>query len=363
MGSAVAALSGRQIFSVGNIIYVWEDVVLASVLRGDWVALEREVRAGIACLKRLEEAEDEEDVLPQDEINSAAEEFRYARDLVAAEEMERWLERRGLTADDWMDYIQRSLLIKKWADELEAIQQEYTVDQDEVDDVILCHAICGGHATEWAATLAGRVATFAGIAEDACNRTDACGDEQATHVADALRVKIATRDVPRCLGDVGPERLKTLARLEVAWQEFSTRRATPKAIREQIAANRLEWIHFRVRSIFLRDLDAAREAALCIRQDGLDPAEVAAESGGEFTEAEWYLDDADPALRDHLLGAQAGDVLGPLRVNGGFAVMSVRAKQPPSENDPALVGRASQVLLNRTVRREVEGRVQWMESL
>jgi len=110
-------------------------------------------------------------------------------------------------------------------------------------------------------------------------------------------------------------------------------------------------------------LDAAREAALCIRQDGLDPAEVAAESGGEFTEGDWYLEEADPALRDHLLGAQEGEVLGPLRLNDGFVVVSVRAKRPPSEDDPALVARASQVLLDRAVRREVESRVRWKEPL
>jgi len=355
-------VSGNQLFSVGGAPYFGGDVVLASILWGDWEAVEREVRAGLACLKRLEEAEDEEDVLPPDEINSAAEEFRYARDLVAAEEMERWLEERGLTADDWMDYIQRSLLLKKWADELDAIQQEYPADQDEVDELTLCDAICSGRAAEWAATLAGRVAVYVGIAA-APDKADAVPNEEVTRVTEALWKKIATRDLSRVLGDVGPERLRTLARLEVTWQEFSAHQATREAIREQIAANRLDWIHFRVRSLSLRDLDAAREAALCIRQDGLDPAEVAAESGGKFTEGEWYLDDVDPVLRDHLLGAQAGEVLGPLRVNGEYMVMSVCAKQPPSESDPAVVARATQVLLERNVRREVEGRVQWKESL
>lgn len=344
-------------------MYTWEDVLLAGILWGDWDALEAEVRAGLACLKRLEEAEDEEDVLPEDEMNSAAEEFRYARDLVAAEEMGAWLERRGLTADDWMEYIRRSLLVKKWADALEEIQQEYPVDQDEVDEVILCDAICSRRATDWATRLAARAAAWACSAEAAPAGTDALSDEHVRRVADGLHAQIASRDLLGLLGDVEPERLNALARMETVWQEFSARHATPQAIREQIAANPLGWIHFGVHSVFLRDLDAAREAALCIRQDGLDPAEVAAESGGEFREEEWYLDEADPALRDHLLGAQEGEVLGPLPLNDGFVVVSVRAKQPPSDDDPALVARASQVLLNRAVRREVEGRVQWKELL
>jgi len=359
----VAAVPGQRIFSVRDVIYTWGDVVLASILWGDWEALEREVRGGLACLKRLEEHEDEEEVLPEDEVNSAAEEFRYVRDLVAAEDMEAWLEKRGLTAADWLDYIQRSLLIKKWADDLEAIQQEYPVDQDEVDEVMLCDAICGGRAADWAASLAARAAASTWIAEEAPDGTDALADEHVRPLADALRAKMATRDLPGFLDDVEPERLNALARLEAAWREFSARQVTPQAIRDQIAANPLDWIRFSLRSVSLQDQDAAREAALCIRQDGLDPAEVAAESGGEFTEGDWYLEEADPALRDHLLGAQEGEVLGPLRLNDGFVVVSVRAKRPPSEDDPALVARASQVLLDRAVRREVESRVRWKEPL
>ena len=55
--------------------------------------------------------------------------------------------------------------------------------------------------------------------------------------------------------------------------------------------------------------------------------------------------------------------MGPLPLKEGFLVLSILAKQPPAENDPALLARAERALLDRAMRREVESRVQWNEPL
>lgn len=357
----VSALFGRRIFSVGEAAYVWEDLILAAHLWGRWAALEEEVRDGLACLHRLEDIEDE--ALPEDEVISAAAEFRYERDLVAAEDTEAWLEKRGLAAGDWMDYIQRSVLRRKWAEDLEAIRQEYPVDQDEVDEIILSEAICGGHAAAWASQLAARAAVYAGTAEESAGAGDGITEDEVRSVLDALPAEGSDRELPGLGRPADADRLVALSRLEAAWRRFAARQVTPQAIREQLAAHRLDWTRLRVRAVLLADPDAAHEAALCIREDGRDPAEVAAEAGAEFREGDWYLDEADPALRDHLLGARGGEVLGPLPLDEGFMVVSILAKQPTSENDPALLARAEGVLLDRAVSREVESRVKWNEPL
>ena len=41
-------LSGQRVFTVGQTSYVWEDVILAGLLWGDWTALEERVRGGLA---------------------------------------------------------------------------------------------------------------------------------------------------------------------------------------------------------------------------------------------------------------------------------------------------------------------------
>ena len=355
------SLSGRRIFSVGEATYVWEDVVLAATLWGGWAGLEGEVRDGLALLQRLEDSEDE--ALPEDEIATAAAEFRYERDLVAAEDMQAWLETRGLTAEEWMDFIERTVLRRKWAEDLEAIRQEYPVEQDEVEEVIFCEAICGGRARAWSSQLAARAAVYARTVEENAGAGDGVSEDEVRYVLDALPAEGDASRLPDCARRADPGRLAALARLEAAWRRFAARQVTPEAIRGQLAAHRLDWTRLRVRAIRLAQLDAAHEAALCIREDDRDPAEVAAEAGADFREEDWYLDEADPALRDHLLGARAGEVLGPLPSNEEFLVLSILAKVPPSENDPALLLRAERALLDRAMSREVEGRVKWNEPL
>ena len=362
---AMPAISERRIFSVGESVYTWEDVVLAAALWGEWDDLRREVQGGLACLKRLEDVEDEEEALPEDEVSAAAAEFRYARDLIAAEDMEAWLEDRGLTAADWMDHIQRSLLIKKWAADLEGIQEEHPVDPEEVDQVIACDAICGGRAAAWAARLADRAAVGAMMFEerrDAGPETE-ISEHEVRSLLEAFPAAAADASLSGELPSVDPSRLAALARLEVAWQRFAEGQVTPQAIREQVAAHGIDWTRLSVQSVLLRDPDSAREAALCIREDGRDPAEVAAESGAELTAGTWFLDEVEAGLRDHLLGARRGEVLGPLRLKDGFAVVSVLAKQPPVAEDPAVRARAERALLKRSVRSEVESRVRWNEPL
>ncbi len=356
-------LSGRQILSVAGTSYDWEDVVLAGVLWGDWDALEQEVSAGLACLSRLEQGEKVEEILSEQEIDEVAAEFRYARDLVAAEDMEAWLERHDLSADDWMDWVQRSLLVKKWADELEGIQQACPVSREEVSEVILGDALCGGRAAAWAATLAARAAVHARMLTEGSDGQATIPDGELAAVLQAARTRLDACDLPAHVAELVPDRLLSFARLEIDWRRFAAALVTPEAVAQQVAAHRLDWTRVTVRSLVFSDPDAAREAILCIREDHLDPVEVAAEAGVEVEEGGWFLEDVEGSLRDSLTGAQAGEVIGPQDQGGAFLLVAVVAKRIPSVEDSAVRARAERTLLGQAVTREVEDRVQWHESL
>jgi hypothetical protein len=360
---AMPALSARQIFSVGNTTYTWEDVALGGILWGDWGGLEHSVRAGIACLKRLEERGDAEQILPEDEVSEAAVEFRYARDLVSAEEMYGWLERWGLDAADWMDHIRRTLLTKKWTDDLDEVRRQYPASDEEVGEVILCAAICSGWLTSCASQLAGRAAAHARLAEAAADGHVEIAADEVTSVAEAFRAKIDGRDLPEIVSDVSDGRLETMARLEIAWRRLAAQLVTPQAIHGQIVSHRLEWTRFSAQTLSLSDPEAAREAILCIREDGRDMAVVAVEAGAALREEDWILEETDAEIHDHLVAAQAGEVLGPLPIKNGFLVVAVLAKQPASPDDPAMQTRAEQTLLTRAFGREIESRVRWIEPL
>jgi hypothetical protein len=91
--------------------------------------------------------------------------------------------------------------------------------------------------------------------------------------------------------------------------------------------------------------------------------EVAEEAGQRAETLEWWLDELDGPLHDALVGAQVGELMGPLVWKEQHLVFVVQAKQLPVEDDPAVRARAEQALLARTVDREVANRVTWHETL
>ena len=178
-------LYGQVAFTVGGDEYSWDDVVLAAELRGEWARVRDRLRQGLACLRASEEREDGPE---EPEIESAATEFRYSRDLVAAQEMEDWLTRWNVTTEGWMDYVRWSLLRQKWSGQI--------ADQDdEVDSLIHVEAVCSGDLERFASDLAGRAA----VSEVKKGGTE----PEEAEVADVLR-QFTVRSTERGLTEIAP---------------------------------------------------------------------------------------------------------------------------------------------------------------
>src|SRR5881396_3338530 len=216
------------IFTVDRMAYVWEDVVIAGHVWGGWTTLEQRVRDGLACLARLAD------------VDAAACDFRYARDLVAASDLEAWLERRGVTIDAWLDFIRRSLLLRRWANDLDEIRAAYELDEDEVAEAVPCEAVCNGMAASLAERLAARAAVYARMRDEG-------GDATAL-----------TPEPPKDVAQARRERVQMLSRLEAAWREFTARNAPPEALRALIAARQLDWMRFTVQTVLAPDVEVAR---------------------------------------------------------------------------------------------------------
>jgi len=347
------ALLPQVVFVVGSQPYDWTDVVLAARLWHDWAALEAEVRQGLACVKRLEDADGEPD---PDQVSAAAEAFRYERDLLTAAEAEAWLERWDLTTESWMAYIERSVLRKEWAPELREIVAQYPVEADEVTDAIGTEGVCSGRFVQFAWKLAGRVAVQ--------QRIQAAGEgETFAEVRDERALEIASQDLRGIDLGVRQEKMVTLARLEPTFARFRERVLTPGAIRETVSARQLDWIQLDCRALSFPDQQMAQEALLCIREDGAELAEVGGAAKSAVHEARFFLDETDAESRHVFLGAAKGDLLGPLPINGGFSLFRVHDKILPSEEDPVVRRRAEEDALSRAVQQEINNRVRWQIPL
>jgi hypothetical protein len=343
----------QVVFVVGGQAYDWADVALAARLWRDWDILEEEVRQGLACVKRLEDADEEPD---PDQITAAAEAFRYERDLLTAAEAEAWLKRWDLTAESWMAYIERSVLRAEWAAELAEIVAQYPVEADEVTDAIGAEGVCSGHFVQFAWKLAGRAAVY--------QRMQAEGtDGSFPEVRDKRVTEVAGQGLPGIDLSVRQEKMVTLARLEPTFARFRERVLTPGAIRDAVSAHHLDWIRLACRALSFPDQQMAQEALLCLREDGAELGEVGRTAKAAVHEARFFLDETDAGSRHVFLSATRGDLLGPLPINGGFSLYRVHDKILPSAEDPAVRRRAEQDALNRAVQQEINNRVRWQISL
>src|SRR5437762_2756621 len=115
-------LSAEHIFAVDGEEYGWCDVVVAAARNGAWATAERRARLGAAS---VEHAATTGDALARGALETAAREFRYARDLITAQSMEQWLARWGLSAKDWTAYLRRDLNRARWPANTDALLQHY----------------------------------------------------------------------------------------------------------------------------------------------------------------------------------------------------------------------------------------------
>jgi len=350
----------EPVFAVAGRRYDWADVVLWARTWGGWADFVRVVRLGLACARRVEEGA--EGLGPDEgEVEEAANEFRYDRSLLSAEEMDTWLVRSGLSAEAWMASMERAVLKRKWSDEAEMIATEFPVTDEEVEAALWCDGVCSGELTRYARELAARASVYARLREEAEGFDDAIEAEVLGLLASA------PEDTAETVPGFGPEACRAkvahLARLEVALVRFSAEALTTRAIRDQISAHYLDWIRLDCHVASFPDEQMAREAALSVREDGLALSEVAELARATVDDARIYLDEAEPNLREHLLSAAKGDLVGPVPMDQEFLLVLVRDKVMPAEADPEIRRRVEHALIARLLAREVDARAQWLSSI
>ena len=318
MNPQLGVLAGRSVFTAAGRPYGWEEVLRAAELRGELDVLERATREGLACARR---AESEGSAPSAEAVRAAATVFRYDRDLLAAEELEAWLDARGLTIAGWNAQLRRMLLRERWAGELALIDSAYPVGGAEVEAVLLAEAVCTGFLRAAAERLAEDVALAAAEGAD----------------------------------------LEDLAGLTRAALAARGRAPSATELAREIEAHALDWIRIEAETLELADPEAAREAALCVRIDGRPLAEVAEDCGVPAQRLIVYLGDADPDLRVALVSAGAGELVGPVEHGSVHTLLQIREKAEPEAGDPELGRRAAAVLTARTVERALRDQVVWHE--
>ena len=157
--------------------------------------------------------------------------------------------------------------------------------------------------------------------------------------------------------------MERLARLEACYRRFCESAVTPKAVAAQIESCRTDWTRLECDSLSFPEEQAAREAALCMREDGQALDRVAEDANSEVRREQVSIEATEPDFRHHFLGAQKGGLIGPVGRGEEFVLYLVREKVLPSGNDPQIAARAEAAVVQRLVDREVNDRVKWRNPI
>ena len=317
------------------------DLVLVGFVDGSWPALERSVAAGLAAERTGGPAD-------PGALRDAAVAFRRARGLLAADELDAWLDAHDVSRDDLTGYLRRRVLRESVHMGLDPVPVE------DVAAVLEVEAACDGIL----ATCADSAASWAAAAQATGLPDTTTGDEAAVAtVAGAVAASAASLILDLDVDDL-LRRIDRLLGLRAAYDRFVTAVTGDDAIRDCLAAHQLDWLRVRAVELTFDDEGAAEEGAMCLCEDKLAPEEVARLAGAQLAERTVALDGATPELAALLVSARPGDVVGPVVDPAGrHRLLVVADRLPPAADDPAMRERAGRELVAAALEPVMAGAV------
>jgi hypothetical protein len=330
-------LGSTALFSACGHSYTVDDAVASAIFRGD---LDPDIEEALR-LAAAQRRASEEGLEAGDELQASSEKFRYQHDLISAGETEEWLEVRGLSSDDFNAWLYQRLAIELVTSANNPTQLPIPED---FPDLLRVHLWMSGRMDTLDEQLSRRIAADLEVAE--------LGETLSTEPVmlrfmDRHRLDEGT--LPGWLAALGRERawLTETVRIEAAFERVSSSAITEDARLRQLASMQLSLARFEIETLELDSESAAREAFLCVRDDGASLADLGAESGYRAERAEIWMDTLDETLAQQLLSAAEGEVIEPVAVDGGFKVYHVLRKFEPSVTDRAVSDRLDQVIVDQ----------------
>ena len=151
-----------------------------------------------------------------------------------------------------------------------------------------------------------------------------------------------------------------LAQLESTFETQARAKSTPGALagtsRATVSNGRVD-----LERLAFDNADAAREAACCVREDGMTLSEVAIESRLSVRDTRELLERLEPELREAVLGASVDQLIGPLSVGSRCEVAWVVGKAAADLSDPLVRARAEEAVVEQMVSQAVLSHVRWVE--
>ena len=328
--SEATAIDVRVIFVCGDRSFTVRDVIDAALFRGE---LEPEWKNLLRLLAAEKKADEQDLEFDDDAIDAAAERFRYDHDLITAEETEQWLAGRGLALGDFSGFFVRHF----WANNGTMSNRQRSTISLRLTRCMNCSTdelILSGELDRMAQRLSWRVAARCAAADGTVD-PQLIADEETRF---AERTGLSGDQLAGWLQGLGrdPEWFRDALAMEAIHRRDCAVLLSREARAREIAALRLPLTRFEVEIIELDSLDAAREALLCAREDGMSMEEVAAEGRYPYRHPEVLLEEIPEDLQQKFLSVHPGEILDPIAHGDGFHVCRVIGKAEPNPDDPVV---------------------------
>ena len=303
----------------------WSDVVAYAVREGAWEVFTTELRQAVACRRLVAEQGPRLDRATERDVATA---FRRARRLLAAEDLEAWLAARDVTVRAWQEYVRAEGLRRRHAHELPELVVRFPATDEQLRTLRPVWGWCTGALPRWAEQVAVRVA--------------------AAHALDGPgSVAVPLDDTE-------------LAALAERHERFAEAAASPARLGALIASRYLDWVRIDADLATFSTVDRAREARLCVTDDGWTLAQATRAGRGSLQRRSLLVEDLPTEVRHEVVRAHEEELLGPLALAEGPTLLWVRGKHRPSDDDAEVRRRATDELVTTATSRELDARVTWL---
>ncbi|HEX4667884.1 MAG TPA: hypothetical protein VH207_14930 [Chthoniobacterales bacterium] len=349
----IETIERKIIFACGERGVTVRDLLDAALFRGELGPAWKELLRLVAAERKADEQELQ---YSDDAIDAAAERFRYEHDLITAEETEQWLADRGLSLGDFGAYFVRHYWGEQFQD-APAEPLDLLTAPNEVRDLLTTELILSGELERMAQRLSWRLAASCATLNERI-APELIAEEKARFLE---RSGLREDEVAGWLEKIGrdEEWWRECLKMEAIHHRDCAALLSREAREREIAALRLPLTRFEVETIELDSLDAAREALLCARDDGMSMEEVAAEGRYPYRHPEVLLEEIPVDLQQKFLSVHPGEILEPIARGDGFHVCRVVGKAEPDLEDPVVKTRAEERILDRHFADLTTRHIQW----
>jgi hypothetical protein len=310
--------------------FSYRDVLAAAVISGSW---------GEFAPRAARHARPAPDHLESSQVKEQIERFRRSHHLEAASDLHKWLDLRDLSNDQLSNFA-------RWRAHEEGADGPFDIPEEPPEpSAWWSEAALAGDFGTWAEVLVGWLG------------------------AERLRLKTGDDQSARDLGDNEPvlampafvsidrDRLRRIGEAKRAHDHCYKASPSEDALRSCLARNGLLWTELEYAQAEFGSVQAAREALLCVREDGEPLESVAERAGTEVRTTRALYRDLPPSLGALVVALIPGDCA----IHRESAIVLHRRVSPTLEQ-PSTRQMAAEELAREAVEASVAGRVREVGS-